>query len=348
MKKFQLIISIFLSVAISLLVLGCGRNQQAQIKVDGIQSKAQKVLSGNTVELQNGLKVEILGIKPSVLTKEYLEREVLGKMVIVVSDSKQPQYISTYMTKVRAYLKVKGESLCISGKMLSFRTAELNQTFVHDSINSFKMYAYGGNHPIMSSTELYVYMKPATFRVVCNGGVGTGFFINDNGLAVTNNHVYDGNGSASIQFFDRDGNVNESDSRTIDQMIYTINNDRVDFTIFKVHLSNDEKVRYMPLIAGHEKEGASIAKIGCPVGQPCNFQVGTLSHYNDGFFTHSIQSNHGDSGGPIVNFRGEVIGVNQSIAFNPTLGEQAKGIAYAVDAMVIRQVLDEKGIPYGR
>lgn len=328
---------------------GVSSSNPGQIKVDGIQSKAQEVLSGNQIELQNGLKVEILGIKSSEHTKAYLEREVKGKVVTVVSDSKQPQYINTYMTTVRAYVKLPGEQYCVSGKMLTTRTAELSMTFVHDSLDRFKKYAYGDIHPAMKSTELYLFMRPASFRIKCGNAIGTGFFISDNGLALTNNHVYNGDTPAIIQFFDSNGNVNEADYRNIDRVVYTYNDgDRIDFTIFQVQLNNDEKVRYMPLIKQHEKEGQELAKIGCPVGQPCNFQTGILSHYNEGYFTHSIPSNHGDSGGPIVNFRGEVVGINQSIEFNETIKEQAKGIAYGVDAVLIRQYLDENEIQYGR
>ena len=354
MRNTKQFICFILTLALSLYFSGCGRKPASKIKVDGIQSKVQKVLTGNQIELQNGLKVEILGIKPSEHTKNYLEKQVKGETVVVVSDSKQPQYINTYMTKVRAYVKVKGEGYCVTGKMLTNRIAELSQTFVKDSIEQFKKYAYGDTpHSTMTSTELLTYMKPATFMIYSEDeSLGTGFFINDNGLALTNNHVYDGSNEALIFFFDEDGNVNFSNYRKINRVLFTGQageNNRIDFTVFQVQLDNGEKVRYMPLIKQHEKDGEAIAKIGCPLGNPkCNFQTGILSHYNEGYFTHNIPANHGDSGGPIVNFRGEVVGLNQSIDFNTTIGEQAKGIAYGVDADLIRQLLEANEIQYGR
>lgn len=353
MRNTKLFICVILTMAFSLFFFGCGRKPASKIKVDGIQSKVQKVLTGNQIELQNGLKVEILGIKPSEHTKNYLERQVKGETVVIVSDSKQPQFINTYMTKVRAYVKLKHDKLCVSGKMLSNRTAELNQTFVKDSLEHFKKYAYGDiPHPRMTSTELLTYMRPASFMIYREDkGLGSGFFINDNGLALTNNHVYDGSNEAVIFFFDDDGKVNFSNYRKINRVMFTGQTgeqNRIDFTVFQVQLDNGEKVHYMPLIKQHEKDGEAIAKIGCPLGDPkCNFQTGILSHYNEGYFTHNIPANHGDSGGPIVNFMGEVVGINQSIDFNTTIMEQAKGIAYGVDAILIRQLLDEKGIQYG-
>lgn len=344
----------FLPVLIA--CIGCGGNgKSGKIKVDGIQSKVQKILSGNEIELKNGLTVEILGIKPTEHTKDYLEKQVKGEMVIVIADSRQRQFIKTYRTKVKAYVKLKGEKYCISGKLLLNRTADLRQTAVHDSLEHFITYVTPtpGPRPPMSQTELLTYMKPATFMIYCQDkSLGTGFFINDNGLALTNNHVYDGSQNAVIYFFGDDGKLDATNYRYINRVLYTVRTgekERIDFTVFQVQLDNGEKVRYLPLIEERERDGEKIAKIGCPLGTAlCDFQPGTLSHYNEGYFTHNIPTNHGDSGGPIANFRGEVVGVNQSIDFNDVIREQAKGISYGVDAVLIRQVLDENNIQYGR
>lgn len=339
---------------ISLLIVcaSCGGNKRSRnIKVDGIQNRVQNVISGNEIELNNGLKVEILGIKPTEHTKDYLEKNVQGESVTIIADSRQKQFIKTYNTKIKAYVKLKGEKYCISGKLLLNRIAELRQTAVHDSLEHFKSYLRK-ERPVMSQTELLTYMKPATFMVYCqNGALGTGFFINNNGLALTNNHVYDGSQDAIICFFGEDGKLDKTNYRNINRVLFTVctgENERIDFTVFQVQLDNNEKVRYMPLAEQHARDGEKIAKIGCPLGTAlCDFQPGTLSHYNEGYFTHNIPSNHGDSGGPIVNFRGEVIGINQSIDFNNVIGEQAKGIAYGVDAVLIRELLDKENIEYG-
>ena len=301
---------------------GCGGNgKTGNIKVDGIQSKVQKVLSGNEIELKNGLKVEILGIKPTEHTKDYLEKQVKGETVTVIADSRQKQFIKSYKTKVKAYVKLKGEKYCISGKLLLNGTADLRQTAVHDSLEHFKAYPnIGGERPPMSQTELLTYMKPATFMVYCQ----------NEGLLEVHPEVFR---------VGDDGKLDATNYRKINRVLYTVRTgekERIDFTVFQVQLDNGEKVRYMPLIKQHARDGEKIAKIGCPLGTSlCDFQPGTLSHYNEGYFTHNIPTNHGDSGGPIVNFKG-------------VIREQAKGIAYGVDAVLIRQVLDENNIQYGR
>ena len=337
-------------------LISCGGNgKSGKIKVDGIQSKVQRILSGNEIELKNGLKVVLLGIKPTEHTKSYLEAHVVGKNVTVIADSRQKQYIKTYMTKVKAYVKVKGDRYSVSGKLLLNKTAELCQTSVKDSLQVFIEHARRKERSVMTQSELLTYMKPATFEIIReDGGRGTGFFISDNGLALTNNHVLDGNQNAIICFFGEDGTLDETNYRKINRLLLTNEDSKIDFTVFLVQLDNNEKVRYMPLVEKHINDGEAIAKIGCPVGTVCNFQTGTLSNYNEGYFTHSISSNHGDSGRPIVNFRGEIVGINQSIEFNSALSnmtgtvQKAEGIAYGVDAVLIRRILDENNIQYGR
>lgn len=344
--KHQIVCLVVL-LGIVVFLSGCKNNN---IKVNGIQSKVVKVISGNQIELQNGLKVEILGIKPTQHTEKYLKEHVKNEVVTIIRDSKQREFIGTYKSKVKAYVKIKGERLCISGKLLLNKTAELRQTSVKDSLQHFIEYAKQDiPRPEMTSTELVTYMKPATFQIILDdGSTGTGFFINDNGLALTNNHILDGTKNAVICFFGDNGTLDQTNTRYINSFVLTSEHEKVDFTVFYVQLRPNEKVRYMPLVSRHAKDGEEIFKLGCPIGIHADFQGGILSNYNDGYFTHSIGTNHGDSGGPIVNKRGEVVGVNQSIEFNPVINEQAKGIAYGVDALLIRKVLDDNDVEYGR
>ncbi|MBQ2950542.1 MAG: trypsin-like peptidase domain-containing protein [Prevotella sp.] len=346
----------FYSLALAILALpllyGCP-NPNPKTKLDGMQSKVIKVKDGNHIELRNGLTVEILGIKPSEHTKDYLEKHVKGEEVVIKTDSEQRQYISSYKTTVKTYVKLKNDKsgYCISGKLLLNKTAKLRQTAVTDSLKHFAEYANPRSIPgpdhIMTDTELLTYMKPASFMIInADGSCGTGFFINENGLALTNHHVLDGKQNAVICFFGENGELDKTNYRKINRILLSSSGTKIDFTVFLVQLDNGEKVRYMPLVNQHIRDGEKIAKIGCPVGTVCNFQTGNLSNYNEGYFTHSIASNHGDSGGPIVNYYGEVVGINQSIEFNRTINEQAKGIAYGVDALLIRDYLKQYNINY--
>ena len=353
MKKVFLVLSSALLILLFFcLSIGCSN----KIKVEGIHSKVVKVVSGNVVELKNGLKVELLGIQPTEDTEKYLEKHVNGKEVKVISDSKQPQYIKLYKTKVRAYLKIKGDRYCISGKMLLDRTAKLRQTAVHDSLQSFINYAGDADRRVMTLPELHTYLKDRTFKIqLADGGSGTGFFINEDGLALTNNHVYDGSQSATILFYGEGGSIDTSDTRPAGEVVETYSDGKyIDFTIFYVKLKSGEKVKYIPLVRQHEKEGEKLAKLGSPLNETDNFQDGILSTYYNGFFTHNCGTGHGDSGGPVANLKGEAVGINQS--GENDYAQQPDGsyvvvpskIVNAVDVLLIRQYLDENKIKYGR
>lgn len=326
----------------------CTNCSSSKIQVNGMQSTVRSIISGKELELQNGTKVVLLGVKDSENSKKYLEQHVKGKRVTIISDSKQPQFINTYLTTIYAYVRVNGEKGCVQNKLLPTRLTKVNMALQCDSLASFIEACKVKRHPIMSSSELLTYMKPATFCIKTESGTGTGFFINDNGLALTNNHVLDGSEYAVVCFFGEDGKLDGSNIHPISRIIRTYNNnDKIDYTIFMVQLDNS-KCHYLPLIEQRENQGEALAKLGCPVGEFGNFQTGVLSNYDNNYIVHSIGANHGDSGGPVVNFRGEVVGINQSIQFNRNIAEQAKGIAYAVDALYIKQILDNLGVEYGR
>lgn len=336
-------------ICLSLFLCSCGGGSSERIQVNGMRSTVRSVLSGNKVELQNGTTVVLLGIKDSEMGKKYLEQHIKGKRVSVIADSRQPQYISSCLTTIYAYLRVESNSGCVQSKMLETRLTTVSQKLQCDSLQAFSKRVKGKEHPLMNSSELLTYMKPATFCIITQTGTGTGFFINDNGLALTNNHVYDGTESAVVCYFGEDGKLDASNLHPISRIIKTYSDkNKIDYTIFMVQLDNGAKSAYLPIIEQRANDGEQLAKLGCPVGEFGNFQTGVLSNYDNGYIIHSIGTNHGDSGGPIVNFRGEVVGINQSIGFNPSISEQAKGISYAVDALYIKNILDKMGIEYGR
>lgn len=356
MKKTIFIV--LFSIA-ALAFTSCGGGSK-DYKIDGTKGRVIEVIDGNTIKLHSGLVVNIYGIKDTEHSREYLEKYVKGKNVTLRVDSKA--YRKTYRnssTTVSAYVKLADRPGSIAGDMLRGDFAELEIGTMKDSVDNYASYTQKKRSRLLTSSELLTRIKPATFLIMVkmNDGsahTGTGFFISDRGLALTNNHVlnYDA-AQAQIAFLGENGQIDESNVYPIYRILHSVGGQKIDYTIFEVQM-NGAKTDYIPLASKHPNDGDQVAKLGCPVGLVGNFQTGVLSNYFDGYFSHSISSNHGDSGGPVVNFYGEAVGVNQSIEFNQSLSQmsgslqKAEGVAYAVDIDVIKQWLEENDIPYGR
>lgn len=339
--------NLFLILCAALIFVAC--IDEKKKRVTGTTGKVTEVISGNTLKLHNGLKVQLLGIgEDEKHAKKYIEQHIVGKNVRLIADSKDTKqtYKNTRREWVRAYVSEGREHRSLNGFLIRNGFAEFSPGMVADSLSNFTQ-EEEPDRPLPPE-QLRTKIMPATFLIATNKGSGTGFFINENGLALTNNHVlnYDNVEGARVYLFGMDGRVSEDNYRYIDRIVYTKYDGKHDFTIFYVKNDNGEKNRCLSLAKMETKEGSSIAKLGCPLGLPANFSTGNLSTYYNGFFAHSIPVNHGDSGGPVVDMCGRAIGVNQSIEFNPTLKEQAKGIAYAVDIRLIRAYLDELNYQY--
>ena len=353
-RQFQMAVSAFGLLAF----LSCGGGE---LKINGTEGVVTEVVDGNTVRLRTGLTVDIYGIKDTEHAQKYLEDYVKGQRVVLRVDSRA--YKKTYKNSsntVRAYLKIKDRPGSVAGDMLSGGFAELEIGTMSDSLDSYSSYV---NHVrprrLLTDSELLSSIKPATFLIVVEGAGGseqggTGFFINENGLALTNNHVLNEySQQAYVALLGENGQIDRERVYAVQRILHTVSGDKVDYTIFEVN-TNGNEVDYIPLASRHPNDGERIAKLGCPVGQIANFQTGNLSNYLDGYFTHSISSNNGDSGGPVVNFYGEAVGINQSMQFNETLSmisgslQKAEGIAYAVDIDIVKQWLDEHNVQYGR
>ena len=322
------------------------------IKVNGMHSTVIKVISGNQVELQNGTKVVLLGVQDSENAKKYLEQNVKGKQVNIVADSKQQQYISSPLTTIRAYVNVAAGNVSVQRKLLLTRMAKLDVTLRFDSLKTYSDLVKTNIQSELKLSELRTVMLPATFLIRTESGIGTGFFINDNGLAITNNHVWNGNERAIIYKINDDGSYDTFNTRLISRMITTYREGKVDFTIFMVQLDNGEKSAYLPIVRQQATIGEEVAKLGCGLGNGATFNNGVLSRYNDGFLTHTIGIDGGDSGSPLCNMRGEVIGINVSIPIaeidESGTEKLARGQSYAVDILIIKEVLEKLGIEYGR
>ncbi|GBD22844.1 Putative serine protease HhoB [bacterium HR29] len=202
-----------------------------------------------------------------------------------------------------------------------------------------------------SLADLVERVAPAVVRIEAQatfgGGVGSGFVIDGDGYIITNNHVIAvGNGVArSISVTLSDGSVYQAEVVGRDP--------RSDLAVLKIEATG---LPALPLARLDDvRVGDAVIAIGYPLdldrGEGAGFTVthGIVSQKNRAIqelgILGAVQTdapiNHGNSGGPLVNMKGEVVGVNTSLAADQTTGGIAQGIGFAVGSDTVRAVYEE-------
>ncbi len=165
-------------------------------------------------------------------------------------------------------------------------------------------------------------------------GQGSGFIVSENGLILTNAHVV--------------GNAEEVVVRMTDRREYPAKvmgfDERTDVAVLKIDASDLPTVKLGN--PNSLKPGQWVAAIGSPFGFENTVTVGVVSAKgrslpSDGivpFIQTDVAVNPGNSGGPLFNAAGEVVGINSQI-FSRTGGYQ--GLSFAIPIDLALQIQDQ-------
>ena len=173
-----------------------------------------------------------------------------------------------------------------------------------------------------------------------NGGasrssaLGSGFVISADGFIVTNNHVIEGADEIEVEFF--------SGERLAAKVIGTDKN--TDIAVLKV-----DSDAPLPFVSFGDSDTARVGDwvvaMGNPLGQGFSVSAGIVSARNralSGIYDDYIQTdaaiNRGNSGGPLFNLDGKVVGVNTAI-LSPNGG--SIGIGFSMASNVVSRVVDQ-------
>jgi serine protease Do len=176
-------------------------------------------------------------------------------------------------------------------------------------------------------------------------GAGSGFVVSDQGYILTNNHVVDGADEVTVRLLDR----HEFKAKVVGTDPLT------DVAVIKIEPRNGINLKAASLGSSTAaRVGEWVLAVGNPLSENLNFTVtsGIISAKGRGrlplpgagqyaiqdFLQTDAAINRGNSGGPLLNVRGEVIGINSAI-FSPT-GVSA-GYAFAIPIDLARQVMDQ-------
>lgn len=154
--------------------------------------------------------------------------------------------------------------------------------------------------------------------------VGSGFLISEDGYIITNNHIIENADKIFVNY----NNVNYQ-ANLIGEDYFQ------DIALLKIDVK--EKLPFLELKANLDiKIGEKVIVIGNPYNLGLSVSTGIISAVNRNIkgseYTNLIQTdahiNKGNSGGPMFNMNGDVIGVN-SLIFSPNNGENI-GIGFAI------------------
>ncbi len=167
-----------------------------------------------------------------------------------------------------------------------------------------------------------------------SSALGSGFVISEDGFIVTNNHVIEGADEIEIEFFEGfslPAKLVGTDPTT-------------DIALLKVEAETPLKfVSFGD--SNTARVGDWVMAMGNPLGQGFSVSAGIVSARNralSGSYDDYIQTdaaiNRGNSGGPLFNMDGDVIGVNTAI-LSPTGG--SIGIGFSMASNVVVRVVDQ-------
>jgi serine protease Do len=176
--------------------------------------------------------------------------------------------------------------------------------------------------------------------------LGSGFIIDSSGLVLTNNHVVDGATDVTVQL----SNGREFPGKVLGR------DPKTDVAVVKIQGGG----RFQPILWGDSDKirvGDSVFAVGSPFGLGNTVTAGILSARSreigagpyDDFLQVDAAINSGNSGGPLFDASGRVVGINTAI-FSPSGGSVGIGFAIPSDMArrVAEQIVDHGSIQRGR
>ena len=167
--------------------------------------------------------------------------------------------------------------------------------------------------------------------------LGSGFVIDDTGILVTNNHVIDGADEVFVTL--------QSGEEFVAELVGT--DPKTDIAVLKID-TDGFPLKAVPFGDSDQSEvGDWVLAIGNPLGSlGGSVTAGIISargrNINSGPYDDFIQTdaaiNRGNSGGPLFNTRGEVIGIN-TIILSPNGG--SIGIGFSIPSNLASRVIDQ-------
>ncbi len=203
------------------------------------------------------------------------------------------------------------------------------------------------NEPVANLVDLVDLVEPAVVRIntfrANRKGTASGFVVHASGVVITNYHVIHNVEFAHVEF--KDGRITMIDGALALAP-------EKDLAVLKLSPST-HPIPPLPLAPETPRKGEDVAAFGAPLDFSFSMTKGIVSGLrtsremrNVGILTNVpwIQTDasisEGNSGGPLVNMRGEVVGVNAVTSQN-----NAQNLNFAIAVEAVREVLEQASGP---
>jgi serine protease Do len=199
-----------------------------------------------------------------------------------------------------------------------------------------------GDKPLADGNvrDLVGQIGEAVVQVRTPGGLGSGFFINEEGFLLTNFHVIEGETQVSVEvYLQRSGHLEVKSYKQI--RIVAINKFQ-DLALLRIEDSDAPRFKRVSLGSSDALSvGEHVFAIGSPLGLERTVTEGILSTKTrelggNLYLQTTTQINPGNSGGPLFNLAGEVVGItNMKITFG-------EGLGFAIPIEMVKYFLDHR------
>ena len=187
--------------------------------------------------------------------------------------------------------------------------------------------------------ELVQKYGEAVISIETPSGKGSGFIINDDGYAITNDHVIQGETRiAAILYLNVSGGLAR---RRIEDVEIVALNPFFDLALLKLPLPKNLKPNHVVLgNLDDVNSGEGVFAVGNPLGLERSVSQGIVSNRNRNiegqiYLQTDAAINPGNSGGPLFNLRGEVIGVTSRGARK----DIAESLGFAIPITYVKDFL---------
>ena len=176
---------------------------------------------------------------------------------------------------------------------------------------------------------------PSVVHIIAGSGTGTGFIVDESGLVVTNKHVVDETSQVTLRLASGanfQGRVSERHP-SLDLAYIEIDANR---SFASIAIGDSEEIRV----------GETVIAIGFPLGRTLGLEptvsVGIVSAKRGDRLQTDAALNPGNSGGPLLDTFGKVVGVVTSRLDTTVSGRTVSGISFAIPINVVKSRLGEQ------